>query len=182
VCRAVAATSPLCIAFSTPVDESGSKAKHASPTRMQFASTGSSAKYVVASQAMSLPRDWTPSVVEIKPLSSSGLTVGARYRVVQPKLRPAVYEVTECVPNKAFTWVQKLPGGAMVADHRLSPRGDATEVELSFTSKGLLANIIGRMFSRVISDYVATEAKGLKSRCDSLAVQGGGSNPEQTRT
>ncbi len=116
--------------------------------------------------------DWTPTVVEIKPLSSSGLMVGARYRVVQPKLRPAVYEVTECVPNKAFTWVQKLPGGTIVADHRLSPRGDATQVELSFTSKGLLANLICKMLSRLISDYVATEAKSLKSRCDSLAVQG----------
>lgn len=104
-------------------------------------------------------RDWTPTVVEIKPLSGSGLTVGARYRVVQSKLRPAVYEVTECVPNQAFTWVQKLPGGAMVAAHRLSPRGDATEVELSFSSKSLMANIIGKMFSRVIRDYVATEAE-----------------------
>ena len=114
-------------------------------------------------------RNWTPTVVEIKPLSSNGLTVRARYRVVQPKLRPAVYEVTECVPNRAFTWVQKLPGGAMIADHRLSSHDGATEVELSFTSKGLLANIIGRMYSKLISDYVAREAKSLKNRCDSLA-------------
>ena len=96
--------------------------------------------------------DWTPTVVEIKPLSSSGLMVGTRYRVVQPKLRPAVYEVTECVSNEAFTWAQKLPGGTIVADHRLSARGDATQVELSFTSKGLLANVICKMLSRVISD------------------------------
>lgn len=125
--------------------------------------------------------DWTPTVVEIKPLSSSRLMVGARYRVVQPKLRPAVYEVTECVPNKAFTWVQRLLGGTMAADHRLSPSGEATQVELSFTSKGLLANIIGRMLSRAIGDYVATEAASLKSRCDSLADQEGGLGPEQTQ-
>jgi uncharacterized protein YndB with AHSA1/START domain len=80
--------------------------------------------------------DWTPTVVEIKPLSSRGLMVGARYRVVQPKLRPAVYEVTECVPNKAFTWVQRLAGGTMVADHRLLARGDATQVELATRLRG----------------------------------------------
>jgi hypothetical protein len=120
-------------------------------------------------------RDWTPTVLEIKPLSNNGLTAGARYRVVQPKLSPAIYEVTECVPNQAFTWVQKLPGGAMIAGHRPSSHNGATEVELSFTSKGLLANIAGRMFSRIISDYVATEAKSLKKRCDSLAYQGEGS-------
>jgi hypothetical protein len=126
--------------------------------------------------------DWTPTVVEIKPLNGTGLMVGARYRVVQPKLRPAVYEVTECVPNEAFTWVQKLPGGTMVADHRLSPRGDATQVELSFASEGLLANLIGKIFSGTISDYVATEAKSLKSRCDSLAAHAADSSPQQPRT
>ena len=59
----------------------------------------------------------------------------------------------------------------MIADHRLSSHDGATEVELSFTSKGLLATIVGGMFSRTISDYVATEAKSLKSRCDSLAYE-----------
>lgn len=116
--------------------------------------------------------DWTPTVVEVKALSNGGLKVGSRYRVVQPKLRPAIYEVTECVPNEAFTWVQRLPGGTMTAEHRLSSHDGATEVELSFSSKGLLANIVGKMFSKMISDYVATEAKCLKSRCDSLAHQG----------
>ena len=112
--------------------------------------------------------DWTPTVLEIKSLSNNGMTVGARYRVVQPRLRPAVYEVTEYVPNQVFTWVQRLPGGGMIGGHRLSPRDGATEVELSFASKGLVANIVGQMFSRLISDYVATEAKSLKGRCDSL--------------
>jgi len=32
-------------------------------------------------------RDWTPTVVEIKPLSNNGLTAGARYRCVQPFTR-----------------------------------------------------------------------------------------------
>ena len=112
--------------------------------------------------------DWTPTVVEIKPLGGTGLTVGARFRVIQPKLRPAIYEVTECVPNQRFTWVQKLPGGALVADHGLVSRDGATEVELSFISKGLLANVAGAMFSKMIRAYVATEARSLKDRCDAL--------------
>jgi len=113
--------------------------------------------------------EWTPTVVEIKSLGNNGLRVGARYRVIQPKLRPAVYEVTECVPNQTFTWVQKLRGGSMIGGHRLSFCDGATEVELSFTAKGLFANILGKMFSKLISDYVATEAQSLKTRCDSLA-------------
>jgi len=114
-------------------------------------------------------RDWTPTVIEIKPVNGSGLVVGARYRVVQPKLRPAIYEVTEYIPNQRFMWVQKFAGGAMIADHRLTARGRGTEVELSFSSKGLFANVAVSLFSKLIGDYVATEASSLKTRCDNLA-------------
>ena len=116
-------------------------------------------------------RDWTPTVLEIKPVNGSGLAVGARYRVVQPKLRPAIYEVTDCVPNQRFTWKQKFPGGALLAEHRLTPRTWGTEVELSFTSKGLTANIAASLFSKMIREYVATEARSLKRRCDNLASE-----------
>ena len=110
--------------------------------------------------------NWTPTVLEAKPLSQSGLRVGARYRVTQPKLRPAVFEVTEYTPNQAFTWVQRFPGGTMIADHRLAPRDGETEVELSFTSSGLLANLVSMMFSKLIREYVATEARSLKRQCE----------------
>lgn len=33
-------------------------------------------------------RDWTPTVVEIKPLDGTPMQLRKRYRVVQPKLRP----------------------------------------------------------------------------------------------
>jgi uncharacterized protein YndB with AHSA1/START domain len=114
-------------------------------------------------------RDWTPTITEIRPLSSGGLKIGARYHVVQPKLKPATYEVTECVPDRSFTWMQRLAGGALIADHRLAARDGATEVELSFTSKGLLANIATGIFSKLIREYVATEARSLKNRSETLA-------------
>ena len=110
--------------------------------------------------------NWTPTVLGVKPLTQAGLRVGARYRVTQPKLRPAVYQVTECTPHQAFTWVQRFPGGTMIADHRLAPRDGGTEVELSFTSSGLVANLVSMMFSKLIREYVATEARNLKRQCE----------------
>jgi carbon monoxide dehydrogenase subunit G len=110
---------------------------------------------------------WTPTILEIKPLSNKGLTVGAHYRVRQPKLGSAVYEVTDCVPNQKFTWVRKFPGGAMVADHHLMSKNAETEVELSFSSSGLFANFVAALFSRMIREYVATEARSLKRKCES---------------
>jgi carbon monoxide dehydrogenase subunit G len=112
--------------------------------------------------------DWTPTVVEVKPLGNAGLTVGAHYRVTQPKLRPAVYEVIECTPNKAFVWVRRFPGGTMIADHRLVPRSGGTEVELSFVPRGILAAIISTIFSRLIQEYVRAEARSLQRQCESL--------------
>ena len=116
-------------------------------------------------------RDWTPTVIDIKPVGSPRMERGARYRVVPPKLRPAIYEVTEHIPNQRFTWEQKLPGGALIADHRIVPGEAGSEVELSFTSKGLLANIAATLFSKTIAQYVATEAQSLKIYCEALAYQ-----------
>jgi len=49
------------------------------------------------------------------------LSVGGRYCVVEPKLRPAVYEVTGCVSNRAFTWRRKVQ--QRVKRARLSEEG-----------------------------------------------------------
>jgi carbon monoxide dehydrogenase subunit G len=112
--------------------------------------------------------DWTPTIQRIEPLDAGGLRTGARYRVVQPGLQPAVYEVTACTPNQAFTWVYTLPGGQMVADHRIAIRDGQTEVELSFSSKGLIADVVSMLLSKTIRKLVATEAGCLKRRCESL--------------
>ena len=113
---------------------------------------------------------WTSTMLQVDPLTPGGLRVGARYRVTQPKLRPAIYEVTECAPHQAFTWVQKAPGATLVADHRFTAADAAsTELELSFATKGLLGGIIGRKYGKLITDYVRTEAFSLKARCEALS-------------
>jgi hypothetical protein len=95
--------------------------------------------------------DWTPTVLEAKALTGSGLVPGARYRVVQPKLRPAIYEGTESIPNRNFTCVQKFAGAAFTAEHFIRAGARETEVELAFASGGLLANIAAAIFSKTIS-------------------------------
>jgi uncharacterized protein YndB with AHSA1/START domain len=115
---------------------------------------------------------WTPTVLNVEPLTRDGFRIGAKYRVTQPRLRPGVYEVTERVPHQAFTWVQKAPGATMIADHRLTASdGSGTEVELSFSTEGLLGAILGSMNAKTIADYVKTEAKSLKQHCEMLAAK-----------
>jgi hypothetical protein len=80
--------------------------------------------------------------------------------------------VTERVPHQVFTWVQKAAGAKMIADHRLTAfDGSGTEVELSFSTEGLLGALLGSMYSKTIADYVKTEAKSLKQHCEMLAAK-----------
>lgn len=113
--------------------------------------------------------DWTPTVLGVVPQDGPHLTAGARYRVTQPGLRPAIYEVSYCSANERFTWVQKVPGGWMIADHCLTPVTGGTEVELSFSSEGLLADIVAKLLARKIDNFVTTEANSLKKHCDNLS-------------
>lgn len=79
--------------------------------------------------------------------------------------------MTQYLPNQRFACEQKLPGGALVADHRIAQRNGGTEVELSFASRGWLAKVVATLFSKRITQYVATEATSLKSYCDTLSHQ-----------
>ncbi len=113
---------------------------------------------------------WTPTVLSVEPVTRDGFKVGAKYKVTQPKIKPAIYEVTERIPHEVFTWVQKAPGATMVAEHRLTAfDGSGTEVELAFATKGLLGALAGSMNAKLIAEYVKTEAKSLKQHCEMLA-------------
>lgn len=115
---------------------------------------------------------WTPTVLSVEPVTRDGFKVGAKYRVTQPKIKPAIYEVTERIPHEGFTWVQKAPGATMIAEHRLTAfDGSGTEVELAFATKGLLGALAGSMNARLIAEYVKTEAKSLKQHCEMLAAK-----------
>lgn len=111
-------------------------------------------------------KDWTPTILEIVPLGERSLEAGARYRVTQPGLKPAVYEVSASVPNENFTWMQKIPGGSLIASHVIRATGESTEVELAFYSEGWAATVVATFLSRKIREFVATEARGLKAQCE----------------
>ena len=115
-------------------------------------------------------KDWTPTVLDIAPLDGESLQVGARFRVSQPEIKPAIYEVTACVPNEGFTWVQKISGGGLFASHTIRVKDGSTNVELSFFSKGLFAAAAATLFSSKIRKFVYTEARSLKERAERLSA------------
>lgn len=111
--------------------------------------------------------EWTISMISVTRIDDGPLTVGSKARVEQPKLRTAVWEVTDLDAPHSFTWVSRSPGILTTAGHLLRPSAhDGTTVTLSAAMTGILAPLVRRMLGTRVERYVHAEAKGLKRRCE----------------
>ena len=110
--------------------------------------------------------EWTPTVTKVEVLNTPELKLGNRYKVIQPKLQPVVWTVTE-LNSANFTWESKSPGMHMVAEHVVkSVNANQSEVTLTFAFNGWLGNLIGKMYGKMTEEYVRTEAQSLKKRVE----------------
>ena len=105
---------------------------------------------------------WTPSIRKVKRLDSGPFAVGSRVMVLQPKLPPAFWKVTELVRDRHFIWVSANPGLRVTAIHRIEPADTGCTVTLSVHYEGLLAGLAVRLMGAITRKYVGWEAEGLK--------------------
>lgn len=111
--------------------------------------------------------EWTPTITRVEPLDSEPFNTGSRFRVAQPRLRPAVWTVTESTPPKGFTWESRSAGMYMAAEHSIRPRSEhECQVMLRMTFSGLLGNVIGRLYKNLTESYLAQEVATLKQRIE----------------
>lgn len=111
--------------------------------------------------------EWTASITRIERLDAPSFAAGSRFKVFQPKLRPAVWTITELKPDSNFTWVSRSPGMKVVAEHAIQPVGQgACKVTLRTTFSGLVGRIVGRVYGTLIKEYMGLEAGGLKRRSE----------------
>jgi uncharacterized protein YndB with AHSA1/START domain len=108
--------------------------------------------------------EWTPTVTRVERLDRGPLGVGSRVRILQPKLPPAVWEVTELDAGRSFTWVTRSPGVRVTAQHRVEPTPDGSRVTLSLAFSGLLGRVVARLTRSLNQRYLALEAEGLSRR------------------
>jgi hypothetical protein len=111
-------------------------------------------------------------MISVRRLDPGALAVGSRARVIQPKLRPAIWQVTELQENRNFTWVSAMPGLRMTAAHMIEPQDERTLIVLSFVFSGLLSRVVARFYGTLIEQYLTIEAQGLKQRSESLGIEG----------
>src|SRR5262245_19552023 len=75
--------------------------------------------------------DWTPTVSEVKRLDSSPFGLGSRVRVRQPRLKPLVWQVSNFIQGRLFTWEARSPGLFIIASHEVVPSGRGSTVVLT---------------------------------------------------
>jgi uncharacterized membrane protein len=115
--------------------------------------------------------EWTPTMTSVQRLDQGPFGVGSSAQIRQPKLRPAVWKVTE-LEAQNFTWVARTPGLRMKAGHRVERQGAGSRVQLSFELSGLMARVASRLYGGLIEQYVTTESQKLKQRAEAAATQG----------
>ena len=118
--------------------------------------------WAVMSAVESWP-SWTPTVTSVEPLSRGAAGPGARYRLRQPKLLPAVWEVTSWEPGRGFVWVSRNPGATAVGEHLVEPCAAGSRVTLRVRFEGFLAPLVARLAGRLTREYMSLEARGLKA-------------------
>ncbi|MGW4499930.1 SRPBCC family protein [Micromonospora sp. NPDC004336] len=111
--------------------------------------------------------EWTPSVRRARRGEAGPLAVGATARLEQPKLRPAVWRVTELTDGVSFSWVSRNPGVRTLGEHRVLPlAAGRTRVELVLAQSGPLAGLVGWLYGDLMRRYLWMEADGLRRRCE----------------
>jgi hypothetical protein len=110
---------------------------------------------------------WLPTVSRVEPLNGAPLALGARYRIVQPKLRPGIWNVTVLDPPRRYAWEARWPGLQATGDHvveRTAP--DRSRVKLSIAFSGPLGTLVGRLSRDVTLRYLDQEAASLKAKVE----------------
>ena len=109
---------------------------------------------------------WTPTVTRVEALDGPDLAPGHRFRVEQPKLRPAIWSVTQ-VEASSFSWESRAPGVRMLAEHTLeSTTSGRLALTLGFSFQGVLGGLVGRLNRKLVESYLATEAASLRRRVE----------------
>lgn len=103
---------------------------------------------------------WLPTVDHVEALDGWPLAIGRRYRVAQPRLRPALWKVTVLEPGNRFVWTAASPGMRMIASHAVEPAGaDSTRVQLRYDFRGWLGAPMGVVFGR-LTRSISTRRRG----------------------
>jgi uncharacterized protein YndB with AHSA1/START domain len=108
--------------------------------------------------------EWTPTVNAVERLDDGPLGVGSRARIQQPRLPRAVWEVSEVVPGRSFSWEAKGPGMKTIGRHEVVPDKGGSAVRLSIEQTGPMGAVAALVWRKLTQRYIELEAESLDAR------------------
>lgn len=112
--------------------------------------------------------EWLPTVTAVERLDSGALSLGSRTCIHQPRLRPAVWRVTELDATKgSFVWQARSPGIRITGSHLVTATRLGCHATLSIEFSGLFAGLARLKMSKLTRGHVQTEAESLKLHSES---------------
>jgi uncharacterized protein YndB with AHSA1/START domain len=110
--------------------------------------------------------EWTPSIKRIETLEWATTGIGSRFRVEQPRLRPAEFTTTDWRPGHGFTWEAAAPGVRSIASHCIEAHAEGSQVTLRLRFEGWFSYPAALVFGGLVRRYLRLEAEGLKARSE----------------
>jgi len=115
---------------------------------------------------------WTSSVTRVQRMDIGPLTLGSRTRIWQPKLMPAVWQVTSLdEQRRIFAWTTHTCGIRIVGRHQVEAIGGRSRVTLSLTYHGVIGAVLARAYRDLNWEYLTREANGLRGYCESHVTE-----------
>jgi uncharacterized membrane protein len=108
--------------------------------------------------------EWTPTIDSVERLDDGPFQVGSRANVRQPKLPLALWEVTDVVDGRSFTWEAKGLGIKTIARHEVVPDANGSTVTLSIEQTGPMGAVAATVWRRLTQRYIELEAESLDTR------------------
>ena len=116
--------------------------------------------------------EWTSSVSKIQRMEIGPLTLGSRTRIWQPKLMPAVWQITSLdEQRRIFAWTTHTLGIKIVARHQVEAVGTRSRVTLSLTYTGVVGAVLARAYRDLNWEYLTREGNGLRGYCESHVTE-----------
>jgi uncharacterized membrane protein len=109
---------------------------------------------------------WTASITKMSILNNDRPEVGARIKILQPKLPPAIWTITETLQDKSLTWEKSSFGLVMLSEHVITTSNSGTSVIIRMTYQGPLASLFYMLTHSLTDRYMTMEIYGLKRECE----------------
>ena len=92
--------------------------------------------------------------------------MGVRIKILQPKLPPAIWTITESLPDKSLTLEKRSFGLVMLSEHLVVTGNNGTSVTIRISYQGPLASLFYVLTRSLTDRYMMMEIDGLKRECE----------------